>query len=283
MRLGKVRLGNGDIRAAIIEENQVRLLKAGITLSDILHGERPIVLAAHAIDANVSSIAVSQIKLLCPLDKQEVWGSGVTYKRSSIARQEESPGAARFYDLAYTAKRPEIFFKAPAWRSVGTGERVHIRRDSKWSVPEPELTLIVSPRGALVGLTLGNDMSARDVEGENPLYLPQAKCWDHSCSVGPTITLADAMPPLKQVEIRLIIERGGKEVFKGQTSFANFVRTPEELIGWLFQEMSFPDGVALLTGTGIVPPDEFSLAKGDVVHMDATGVGRLTNYVEMRA
>jgi 2-dehydro-3-deoxy-D-arabinonate dehydratase len=217
---------------------------------------------------------------LPPIDRQEVWAAGVTYKRSQEARERESVGAARFYDLVYSAARPELFFKATARRVVGPGDRIHVRRDSRWSVPEPELALVISPHLKLVGYTIGNDVSARDIEGENPLYLPQAKVYDGSCAVGPVVTLADALPPLDQVAIRLTIERGGGKAFEGATSAGRMARTFADLIGWLGRDNSFPDGVILLTGTGVVPPDDFTLASGDVVHIDITGIGRLTNVVE---
>jgi 2-dehydro-3-deoxy-D-arabinonate dehydratase len=219
-------------------------------------------------------------RLLAPLDRQEVWAAGVTYKRSQEARERESAGAARFYDLVYTAPRPELFFKATPHRVVGPGEAVRVRRDSRWSVPEPELALVLSPRLQLVGYTIGNDMSARDIEGENPLYLPQAKVYDRCCALGPAITLAEAMPPLEQVTIRLTIERGGRPAFEGSTSLGAMKRSFDDLVQWLGRENSFPDGVILLTGTGVVPPDDFALAAGDVVHIDVTGIGRLTNPVE---
>jgi 2-dehydro-3-deoxy-D-arabinonate dehydratase len=206
----------------------------------------------------------------------------VTYKRSEEARKRESVGAARFYDLVYTAARPELFFKAPAHRVRGPGQTVHIRRDSRWSVPEPELVLVISPALKLVGFTAGNDMSSRDIEGENPLYLPQAKFYDHSCALGPVIALADAMPTHEQTHIHLIIERAGQPVFDGATTLAAMARPFDDLIAWLGKETSFPHGVMLLTGTGIIPPDDFTLAAGDLVHIDITGIGRLTNPVATR-
>jgi 2-dehydro-3-deoxy-D-arabinonate dehydratase len=157
---------------------------------------------------------------------------------------------------------------------------VRIRRDSRWSVPEPELALVLSPRLRLVGFTIGNDMSSRDIEGENPLYLPQAKVYQHSCALGPVVTLAESMPPLAQVSIRLVIDRGGKTVFDGSTSVGEMKRTPDDLIKWLGRDNSFPAGAVLLTGTGIVPPDDFTLAPDDRVSIDIGGIGRLTNFVE---
>ncbi len=191
-------------------------------------------------------------------------------------------GAARFYDLVYTAARPELFFKAPAYRVVGPGQPIHIRRDSRWSVPEPELALVLAPSLRLVGFTAGNDVSARDIEGENPLYLPQAKVYDNACALGPVVTLADAMPRPEETHIRLSIARGGRPVFEGSTTVAAMARSFEDLIAWLGKETSFPHGAVLLTGTGVVPPDDFSLAAGDVVHITISGIGVLTNPVATR-
>ncbi len=162
---------------------------------------------------------------------------------------------------------------------VGPGEPIRVRQDTKWCVPEPELTLVLSPKLRIVGYTIGNDVSARDIEGENPLYLPQAKVYDACCALGPVVTLAEAMPPLANVEIRLEIERSGKVVVKETTSLSRMARTPEELVGWLGRDNRFADGAFLLTGTGIVPPDDFSLAPGDLVRISIDGIGTLTNPV----
>src|SRR5262245_35585877 len=286
MQLCKVQLETGDIRVGVVQEGHVRFLDLGpgrSSLSDILHSDHPLTLAQALIDEDASRHALKDLELLAPIDRQEVWAAGVTYKRSQEARERESAGAARFYDLVYTAARPELFFKANPHRVSGPGDRVHIRRDSRWSVPEPELALVISPHLELVGYTIGNDMSARDIEGENPLYLPQAKVYDHCCALGPVITLKASMPPLAQVGIRLTIDRAGKTVFCGSTTLAQMARPLEELIQWLGKEASFPTGAILLTGTGIVPPDDFSLAVEDMVHIDIAGIGRLTNRVEHRA
>jgi len=191
---------------------------------------------------------------------------------------DESPTAASVYDRVYTAERPELFFKATPNRIAGPGEAVRVRCDSNWSVPEPELALVLSPTLKIVGYTIGNDMSARDIEGENPLYLPQAKIYSGCCALGPVVALR-TLPEPASLEIRLTIERAGKTAFTGETTFAAMKRTPNELVSWLGNENAFPDGAVLLTGTGIVPPDDFSLADGDVVHIDITGVGRLSNPV----
>ena len=208
-------------------------------------------------------------------------GRGRNHIRSKVAREEESAaiGGSRFYDMVYTADRPELFFKAPASRVIPTKGTVRIRRDARWSVPEPELALVISPAGKIVGYTAGNDMSSRDIEGENPLYLPQAKFYDGSCAIGPGITLAAFLPPLPEVQISVDIARAGKTVFGGSTTLAAMKRSLEELVSWLYRETSFPKGAVLLTGTGVVPPDDFTLAIGDVVTIDVTGIGRLVNTV----
>lgn len=285
MQLAKVQLETGEIRVAVVEEGHVTCLEhvAGMaTLSDILHSGNPVAVARDLIGDGQTRLALQDVTLLAPIDHQEVWAAGVTYKRSQEARERESEGAARFYDLVYSAPRPELFFKANPHRVVGTGARVHIRRDSRWNVPEPELALVISPRLQLVGYTIGNDMSSRDIEGENPLYLPQAKVYDNCCALGPSVTLAAGMPPFDQVNVKLTIQRNGEKVFEGSTTLGQMKRTPQELIDWLGRESSFPNGAIMLTGTGIVPPDDFTLAAKDMVHIDISGIGRLTNIVDQR-
>src|SRR5437868_3919439 len=201
MQLCKVQLENRQVRAGVVEAGHVRLLAlenyVGLHgLGDVLRAPDPAALARELIDDDTPPAPLSEVTLLAPIDQQEVWAAGVTYKRSEEARKRESAGAARFYDLVYGAPRPELFFKATPHRVAGPGARVLIRRDSRWNVPEPELALVLSPRLTLVGYTIGNDMSSRDIEGENPLYLPQAKVYDHSCALGPVITLVESMPPL---------------------------------------------------------------------------------------
>lgn len=284
MQLCKVRLESGDSRAGVVDNDLIRLLKpAGFlglrTLADVLHHDNPPDAARELVDDKSRPIPFTRAHLVAPVDQQEIWAAGVTYKRSQQARERESVGAARFYDLVYSAQRPELFFKATAGRVRGPGETVHIRRDSRWSVPEPELTLVISPQLRLVGYTIGNDMSSRDIEGENPLYLPQAKIYDRACAIGPVITLAEAMPPISEVTIRLLIEREGRCAFDGATTIAAMARTFSELIAWLGKETSFPQGAMLLTGTGVVPPDDFTLQPDDLVHIDIAGIGRLTNRV----
>lgn len=219
-------------------------------------------------------------EVLAPIGRQEVWAAGVTYFRSRTARMEESreTGGGSFYDRVYEAERPELFFKATPTRVVGPGGEVRIRRDSAWNVPEPELTLVVNARGEIVGYTVGNDMSSRDIEGENPLYLPQAKCYDGSCALGPGILLA-AEPLAAPLEIGMEIRRGSEVAFRGETSTAQMKRSPEELVEYLFRETSFPDGCFLMTGTGIVPPDTFTLSPGDEIRITIEPIGTLVNRV----
>ena len=219
-----------------------------------------------------------------PIGSQEVWAAGVTYYRSRSARMAESKdaGGGDFYDRVYTAERPELFFKATPSRVAGPGGAVRIRVDAQWSVPEPELTLLVNPRGEIIGYTVGNDMSSRDIEGENPLYLPQAKVYDRSCALGPCVLVTrDPLP--RETEIGLEIRRGDEVAFRGATTLAAMKREPAELVAYLFRENRFPAGALLMTGTGIVPPDEFTLAAGDVVSITIGGIGTLRNTVAQGA
>jgi 2-dehydro-3-deoxy-D-arabinonate dehydratase len=218
--------------------------------------------------------------VLAPVVSQEVWAAGVTYYRSRNARMEESKdaGGGTFYDRVYAAQRPELFFKANGWRVVGPKSPVRIRSDAEWSVPEPELTLLINPSGMIVGYTIGNDMSSRDIEGENPLYLPQAKVYDGSCALGPCILL-QAEPLSKNTTIRLEIARQGKPVFTGSTTLAELKRELKELAQFLFRDSTFPQGVFLMTGTGIVPGDDFTLERGDAIRIAIDGIGTLENYI----
>ena len=218
--------------------------------------------------------------LLSPVATQEIWAAGVTYFRSRTARMEESKeaGGGSFYDRVYAADRPEIFFKATPHRVAAPGAAMHLRRDSKWMVPEPELTLVITRNGTIVGCTVGNDLSCRDIEGENPLYLPQAKSFKLSAAVGPAIKVQhEPLPPT--TAITLVINRDGAPVFKGETKLDQLKRTPAELAGWLFKDNDFPNGAFLMTGTGIVPGDEFTLALGDEVCITIDGIGTLVNIM----
>ena len=222
----------------------------------------------------------SQEAILAPIESQEVWAAGVTYYRSRSARIEESKdaGGGDFYDRVYSAPRPELFFKATGRRVVGPDGKVQIRSDANWSVPEPEMTLLISPKGKIVGYTIGNDMSSRDIEGENPLYLPQAKVYDRSCALGPCILLSQGpLPAATPIEIRIM--RNGETAFHGTTSLTELKRDPETLVSFLFRDNSFPDGCFLMTGTGIVPPDSFTLASGDRIEITIEPIGTLTNEV----
>ena len=224
--------------------------------------------------------AFDPAEALVPLVSQEVWAAGVTYYRSRDARMAESEqaGGDSFYDRVYTAPRPELFFKGSARTAVGSGGRIAIRSDAGWNVPEPELVLLADATGALIGCTIGNDVSSRDIEGENPLYLPQAKVYDASCALGPAL-LVGAEPLPASNEISLEISRAGDAVFTGSTTLAELKRTPEELLAYLYLDNSFPHGCYLMTGTGIVPPDGFTLASGDTVSITIPPIGTLTNQV----
>ncbi len=218
--------------------------------------------------------------VLAPIGSQEVWAAGVTYFRSRNARMEESKsaGGGDFYDRVYQAQRPELFFKATPHRVVGPGAKVAIRKDASWSVPEPELALFISPGGKITGYTVGNDMSSRDIEGENPLYLPQAKVYDRSCALGPCLLIAEGSLPVT-TEIAIEILRAGQPAFSGATTLKEMKRKPEELVEYLYRASSFPHGCFLLTGTGVVPPDSFMLKAGDEIRITIPPVGTLVNVV----
>lgn len=220
-------------------------------------------------------------ELLAPIGNQEIWASGVTYYRSREARIEESKdaGGGDFYDRVYYADRPELFFKSPSYRAVGPFDNVRIRKDSNWNVPEPELTLVITSNGKIVGYTIGNDMSSRDIEGENPLYLPQAKTYDKSAAIGPCLFLTkDELS--KEVKIELQILRTGDIVFQDQIDIGQIKRSFSTLVEYLFRETSFPYGALLMTGTGIVPPDEFTLQSKDEIKITIDHIGTLINTVE---
>ena len=219
--------------------------------------------------------------LMPPIGSQEVWGAGVTYYKSKEARQEEAAGSGggNFYQRVYEAERPEIFFKANPYRTAGSGQKVRIRADASWNVPEPELTLLISSNAKIIGYTIGNDMSARDIEGENPLYLPQAKTYDRSAALGPGIFITDQPLP-EDTKIRLEIYRNDEKVFNGEISISQMKRKHSELVSYLFKACSFPAGCFLMTGTGIVPESSFTLDHGDEVRITIEPIGTLINYVE---
>lgn len=282
MRIAKVKLSDGTVRLAIWrEDDTLQLLLSGAqhTLSDILAAQDPLALAASLVDSATPPVKSDALTFLAPLDRQEVWAAGVTYKRSQVARMQESESAATHYDKVYTAPRPELFFKATPNRVAGPGEPLRVRADSGWSVPEPEFALVIRPDLKLVGYTIGNDMSARDIEGENPLYLPQAKLYSACCGLGPCIWIPEGPIDRSGTKIRLSIQRGGAEVFSGETDLDQMKRTFEDLISWLGKDNEFPEGAVLLTGTGIVPPDDFTLKNGDRVSITINGIGTLTNPI----
>ena len=226
------------------------------------------------------AVDFASAKILAPIGAQDVWAAGVTYYRSRSARMEESKsaGGGDFYDRVYSAERPEIFFKAMASRVADPGTSVRIRSDSTWNVPEPELTLLINNRGQIIGYSVGNDMSSPDIEGENPLYLPQAKVYDRSCALGPCI-LVTSEPLPATTPIQLEILRGGATVFSAATSLVELKRDPKSLVEYLFRDNHFPSGAYLMTGTGIVPPDSFTLTVGDRVRITIDPIGTLENDV----
>jgi 2-dehydro-3-deoxy-D-arabinonate dehydratase len=221
----------------------------------------------------------SPAEFLSPIGSQEVWASGVTYLRSRNARMEESKdaGGGTFYDRVYLAERPELFFKATPHRVIAPGKPMRLRSDSRWNVPEPELALALNSHGEIFGYTVANDLSSRDIEGENPLYLPQAKVWSDCCALGPGILVGDVPGP--DTTIRLEIERANLPAFDGATSLSQMKRSLPELAAWLWRDNTFPNGAFLLTGTGIVPPDDFTLASGDRVRITIAGIGTLENSI----
>jgi len=251
-----------------------------------LHRMKPLLERENLLDAlaefhraSLSSYPLRSVELLTPVESQEVWAAGVTYLRSKQARMEESDFSADVYDRVYSAARPEIFFKALPHKVVAAGEPVGIRWDARWNVPEPELALVVNAARTIVGFTIGNDMSSRDIEGENALYLPQAKIYARSCAVGPWIVVGPTEDEAREWTIQLEIRRGGKSVFAGETPAGQIKRPFGELVEYLFRSQMFPNGAVLLTGTGIVPPDAFTLAAGDPVRITISGIGTLENPV----
>lgn len=257
-----------DDKAAPLDEQQVL---------EVLSSSDPAGLNALATEA--THLPLHTITLLAPVGAmQEVWAAGVTYESSKFARMAESEGGGDFYAKVYVADRPELFFKATPNRTVGPNDAVRIRADSTWNVPEPELAALVAANGQILGYTIGNDMSSRDIEGENPLYLPQAKVYRASCALGPVIVPAENLDP-QNLPIRLTITRGGATAFAGETNTARMRRTVADIAQWLFRENEFPQGVFVLTGTGIVPPDDFTLQPGDEIAITIEGIGTLRNTV----
>ncbi len=263
------RLARGDP-----DRGPTDLLPAGLTLDSVLSGEGPGLAELNGLP--LAEAAPPEIRIVAPVESQEVWAAGVTYRRSREARAEESKDATP-YDLVYEAERPELFFKSPGWRVRGPGEPIGIRTDSAWNTPEPELALVLDSAMTVVGFTIGNDVSSRSIEGENPLYLPQAKVYDGSCALGPCLVAASEVD--RPFAITLEILRDGAVAYRGTTSTELMRRTFEELASYLGRALTFPDGAILLTGTALVPEATFSLEAGDVVRIGIDGLGILANTV----
>jgi 2-dehydro-3-deoxy-D-arabinonate dehydratase len=282
MRLCRFQGGLAEVRIGLLTDDQtvMDLTRAGVDrMAPLL--ESPTLgddLSAFA-GQDLPRLPVSEVILLTPVEQQEVWAAGVTYLRSKNARMEESDFSASAYDRVYVASRPEIFFKSLPQKVVAPKGDVGIRKDSKWNVPEPELALVINSRGTVVGYTIGNDMSSRDIEGENLLYLPQAKTYYRSCAIGPWITVGESEEEARGWTITLSIERAGGAVFTGETSVSQIKRSFAELAEFLCRSQVFPVGAVLLTGTGIVPPDDFTLQPHDTVRIGISGIGTLENRV----
>jgi 2-dehydro-3-deoxy-D-arabinonate dehydratase len=273
-----------DVRVGLVadETSLLDLTPAGITtLLPILEEAEPARQLEHLSQQKLPRVALSEIQMLPPVERQEVWAAGVTYLRSKKARMEESDFSATAYDRVYEAERPELFFKSLAEKVAGAAGAVGIRTDAKWSVPEPELALVLNSHGKVAGFTIGNDMSSRDIEGENLLYLPQAKIYDGSCALGPWIEIGPSETEARSWKIRIEIRRDVRQVFVGETSVGQIKRTFGELAEFLFRSQKFPHGAVLLTGTGVVPPDSFTLCAGDEVEIEISGIGLLRNRVKM--
>ena len=281
MKLAKYLLPSGEAGVGRVDGDALvplDLSRQFRSLFEILESDNPLETADFLAKAKEKA-ALSSVSLLPPIDQQEVWAAGVTYKRSRTARMEESTSAASCYDLVYASPRPELFFKASPHRVSGPGQPLRIRADSDWNVPEPEMTLVINSELKLVGFTIGNDMSSRDIEGDNPLYLPQAKVYNQCCGLGPWVTLPQGMPAREATGIRLVIHREDEIAFEGSTSVGQMARSFENLIGWLARDNSFPTGAFLLTGTGIVPDSNFTLMPDDIVEISIDGIGTLSNPI----
>jgi len=250
-------------------------------LTFLLEAENPLEQFENLSRQRLARFSLDQIQLLSPVERQEVWAAGVTYLRSKKARMEESNFSANAYDRVYSGQRPEIFFKSLPEKVIGPGEPVGIRTDAQWNVPEPELALVINSQGTIVGYTIGNDMSSRDIEGENLLYLPQAKIYHRSCAVGPCIVVGSTETVVRTWTITLQIYRRSRIIFEGQTTVNQIKRSFEELISYLYRSQTFPHGAVLLTGTGIVTGDDFTLQPDDKVRIEIDGIGVLENTVIM--
>jgi 2-dehydro-3-deoxy-D-arabinonate dehydratase len=283
MKICRFRRSADDIVRVGLSANDSELFDltpGGVTLLEpLLESQDPEEQLTWLAVEGLPRVPISQVTFCAPVERQEIWAAGVTYLRSKAARMEESEFSATAYDRVYAAERPELFFKSLGEKVAAHGEPVGIRSDARWSVPEPELALVLNSRGIVVGLTIGNDMSSRDIEGENLLYLPQAKVYERSCALGPWIYMGASETAARSWQIRLAIERNGQKVFTGETSAGQIKRSFAELAGFLFRCQKFPHGAVLLTGTGVVPPDSFTLQAGDVVEIEISGIGILRNAV----
>jgi 2-dehydro-3-deoxy-D-arabinonate dehydratase len=271
-----------DIRVGFItsDETVIDLTRAGVSdMKTLLEGPNLADALNRLTQTGAAEYPLTGVRLKTPIESQEVWAAGVTYLRSKQARMVESEFSASAYDRVYDAVRPEIFFKSLPEKVVSPGESVGIRRDARWSVPEPELALVINSSGNIVGFTIGNDMSSRDIEGENLLYLPQAKIYEGSCAVGPWIVVGATEDAARQWTVLLEISRGRENVFTGETRADKIKRPFQELVDYLFRSQRFPNGAVLLTGAGVVPPDSFTLEAGDSVRISISGIGTLENLV----
>jgi 2-dehydro-3-deoxy-D-arabinonate dehydratase len=299
MRVVRVRMPHGEKRMGVVVDDEVVLLREskygsergyivlfreatgkGLQVTEFLQriiaGDRRLKRISYA---KVEKGGERGPRLLIPITPPEVWGAGVTYLRSRDAREYETR-AKGIYDMVYEAERPEIFFKATPSRCVGPGEVAYIRSDSRWSVPEPELAIVLGPRKEIIGYTIGNDLSARDIEGENPLYLPQAKIYKGCCAIGPAIAPPEIIGNPKNLKIEMRILRDGSEIFRGSVNTSSMKRGLEELVEYWTRDNVVPPGSILLTGTGIVPPDDFTLKGGDIVEIEIEKIGVLRNRIE---
>jgi 2-dehydro-3-deoxy-D-arabinonate dehydratase len=282
MKICRFKNKTDEIRVGLVADNStlLDLTPAGITeLFPLLENENPVTQLNQLAKKNLTRVRLSEVKLLAPVERQEIWAAGVTYLRSKTARMKESDFSATAYDKVYAADRPEIFFKSLAEKAVTTGEPVGIRKDARWNVPEPELALVMNSKGKIVGHTIGNDMSSRDIEGENLLYLPQAKTYHRSCALGPWIRLGATETDAREWKIKIEIRRSGQIVFAGETAVSQIKRGFGQLAEFLFRSQHFPHGVVLLTGTGIVPPETFTLRGQDAIQIEISGIGLLQNQV----
>jgi len=272
--LFRLRLPDGSIRLAVgpARSGPAALLDPGLAIVDLLRRGRAAL--RHALDGRTAGPVPDGARILAPVDAQEVWAAGVTYRRSHEARVEEATEPS-VYDRVHVADRPELFFKSTAARVQGDGEPIGVRSDSDWDVPEPELVVVVTSSLEIAGYTLGDDVSSRSIEGENPLYLPQAKVYRWSCAIGPSLVPADAIS--LPIDIAMTVRRDGDVAFHGTTSTAELRRSPDDLVAYLGRAMDFPDGALLMTGTGIVPDASFSLRAGDIIEIDGGPLGILRN------